>query len=867
MNLDTIEKTDLWYDTLKCDDGAPNEELRTHLRDEFLKTRDKVSCIVEKIYKDFPNLTLHDITHLDALWRVGDIIAGKDFLKNPLEGFIWGCAVLFHDIALCYDAYKGGKSGIRELSEWKEALTIYKYNNPQIKTEEDCYDDIDFVVIRNLHASKAIELITQEWTGDKSESFYLIEDKTLRELYGKTIGDIAASHHWNIEDVESKLESQIPPFHPYPQEWSINPQKIACLLRCADAANLDNGRTPYYLLALLKRNHDSYKYWKAQSNLPLVAIDNADHKGETLLFKTPNPFEEKDEAAWWVAYDAVNVVSKEICSCNNLLKENGFKVKKVAGSNSPKDLIRYIPTKKWTPSLTNINISDISTLIKKLGGEQLYGSAGDPFSIPLRELIQNARDAIVAKRFLEPRFEGEINIRIEEKDSDTWIIVEDNGVGMSERVLTETLLDFGTSLWYSSLVTKEFPGLISNGFKSKGRYGIGFFSVFMIASEVIVTSKPWEKGRLDAIQLHFRNGLSLRPLRREGPTDDFKSSISTQIKIKLKTDVEYFERDYNIRSRIYIYNDPIFSVPFQVYISVIAAGLDVDVFTQLNSKPSELAHQNIESESFDKAKWIKDISFIDYRESSKENNSFVEKIIPFLRPIKEQDKVLGYAAISTIQNRNNWFISFPTVDGLSSTVFGRENNPCIVGYIDRYPEKATREGYNNKPTNEALKKWAEEQLKLLQHESLTNEERGYLSENLSFFNVDPSSIAIIPVCIEGKEYDFTFDEIAELLSSKEIAFIKDSSSKNIDLTTFTEVKQHEQYAFIASKYTASNEFVTPYYWALNEEYLPINPNSLMGCLHRAAIKKGFNPIWKTEENVVRFKDGRIWNLIILSIKN
>ena len=55
---------------------------------------------------------------------------------------------------------------------------------------------------------------------------------------------------------------------------------------------------------------------------------------------------------------------------------------------------------------------------------------------------------------------------------------------MSRRVLVDYLLDFGSSFWTSEGVKQEFPGLIGKGMPHTGRYGIGFFSVFMLGDFV-----------------------------------------------------------------------------------------------------------------------------------------------------------------------------------------------------------------------------------------------------------------------------------------------------------------------------------------------------------------------------------------------
>lgn len=56
----------------------------------------------------------------------------------------------------------------------------------------------------------------------------------------------------------------------------------------------------------------------------------------------------------------------------------------------------------------------------------------------------------------------------------------------------------------------------------------------MGADKVRVSSKPWKGGLSDVWQLKFNNGLSLRPLLKNTPPDDFNSNISTQIKLNLQ---------------------------------------------------------------------------------------------------------------------------------------------------------------------------------------------------------------------------------------------------------------------------------------------------------------------------------------------
>jgi len=410
-----------------------------------------------------------------------------------------GGSILLHDSALCFEAYDKGIDGIRETITWKDVYASLLETNKHF-TEDELKFEADFASLRHLHAQQAEKLVEKKWVDpDTEESIYLIENASLRKHLGQLIGQIAASHHWDIEKVGNAFFTQVNSPNPFPREWRIDPLKIACLLRCADAAHIDNERAPDFLYALIKRKGISFSHWQAQNRLARVDIDQADTSLSTILFTTTRNFRETESESWWIAFDAISLVDKEIKASNALmesLRHNqllAFKVKRVKGVEAPEIMAKYIRVEGWTPYSAKLHVGNIERLIENLGGTKLYGKE-DALFFAVRELIQNSRDAVQARKVLETGFSGRIKVDVTYDRSDTWVIIEDNGVGMSERVLTESLLNFGTSFWYSSLVQTEFPGLRSSKFKSVGQFGIGFYSAFMVADEVQVTTRLWREG-------------------------------------------------------------------------------------------------------------------------------------------------------------------------------------------------------------------------------------------------------------------------------------------------------------------------------------------------------------------------------------
>jgi HSP90 family molecular chaperone len=138
-------------------------------------------------------------------------------------------------------------------------------------------------------------------------------------------------------------------------------------------------------------------------------------------------------------------------------------------------LCRFIKTDGWQPVDTTLKVRDVSRVVEMFGGKRLYGN--DP-TIPIRELIQNAADAIRAKRIYVGISNDDYRIKVrlrKQKDPDKWWLdVEDNGIGMSANVMTQALLDFGGQFWTGSIVREEFPGLIGKGIDPSGKFGIGF---------------------------------------------------------------------------------------------------------------------------------------------------------------------------------------------------------------------------------------------------------------------------------------------------------------------------------------------------------------------------------------------------------
>ena len=226
-----------------------------------------------------------------------------------------------------------------------------------------------------------------------------------------------------------------------------------------------------------------------------------------------------------MAYDAARMIDNELRAADRLLLDlhrERLAARSVAFSYSPEAFAKNVPTDGWQPIDTSIKITDIKSMVERFGGEKLYGK--DP-AAALRELLQNAVDAVHACRKLGGlgEDEGEIEVAVEDVPGGHWLHITDTGIGMSRYVLTEVLLDFGRSLWRSADLRGEWSGLSASGFDAIGQFGIGFFSVFMLGERVRVVTRRYEskKGESGQWLLEFTAGTNKRPILRT-PTENEK---------------------------------------------------------------------------------------------------------------------------------------------------------------------------------------------------------------------------------------------------------------------------------------------------------------------------------------------------------
>ncbi|EPN8061800.1 HSP90 family protein [Listeria monocytogenes] len=112
----------------------------------------------------------------------------------------------------------------------------------------------------------------------------------------------------------------------------------------------------------------------------------------------------------------------------------------------------------------------------------------DEKDVYIRELLQNATDAIRARKKNDSTLEGKIHASLTGDNNEKTLIVEDNGIGLTE----DEVHAFLATIANSSKGEKNFDGESSNDFI--GRFGIGLLSCFIVSDEIVMISTSQKDG-------------------------------------------------------------------------------------------------------------------------------------------------------------------------------------------------------------------------------------------------------------------------------------------------------------------------------------------------------------------------------------
>ncbi len=176
----------------------------------------------------------------------------------------------------------------------------------------------------------------------------------------------------------------------------------------------------------------------------------------------------------------------------------------------------------------------------------------------LRELISNSSDACEKLRYVSqtdskaPKT-NKFQIRIHLNEKNKTISIKDNGIGMDNKDMQSnlgTIAKSGTEEFIKKMGDKK------GDINQIGKFGVGFYSSFMVSDQVVVRSKKYDSSSGYLWTSDGKGTFSIEETEY--------NEIGTEITLSIKKDEKEFLSKYKIEEIIKKYSD---FVPFSIFVT------------------------------------------------------------------------------------------------------------------------------------------------------------------------------------------------------------------------------------------------------------------------------------------------------------
>ncbi|WP_161888375.1 HD domain-containing protein [Pontibacter russatus] len=453
------------------------------------------------VLKYMGEFTLHDGEHLFRVLRLmGALLPDETLnkLSNP-ELALLILTAFFHDIGMSpseQDVRSWLKIWNNELPTAQELEEHEKYvrfrNGKLIQVNDINYlksqgkhAQAELVekyliseYIRITHANRVIEILEKEW-------LYKIRYKDIDLTTELAL--LCKSHNEDaikLLDIDHSIVAG--------QETFICLPFIGVLLRLADILDFDGNRTPKVLFAHLGvkdpvsliewAKHRSVEAWTI-SGEKIAYNATCNHPAiEASIRKFCDYIDYELSACTGVLNNLHDSVRNPFPSYYRIPLPSNVERSKI---NAKKDIAGN-PIYLYRDTKFTLNKEQI---IDILMGTKLYGQP----SVALRELIQNSVDACKLRQKMEESWDNtgyipKISIKFYKEGNNTFLEVDDNGVGMDQDIIDKFYSKVGTS-YYTSSDFLDLKSSLKSSFIPTSRFGIGILSCFMITDSIEVETK------------------------------------------------------------------------------------------------------------------------------------------------------------------------------------------------------------------------------------------------------------------------------------------------------------------------------------------------------------------------------------------
>lgn len=327
-----------------------------------------------------------------------------------------------------------------------------------VDTSFDPKSSEDLEELRKNHHKKSAEMIMNKDMFE--DDLFLIDGISVR----REVADAAKSHNesvkWIIENIRE---------HKGVGNDSVNLRFICYLLRIADLIDFDNQRTPLIVYSFFEKEFkkDEWKIsddeWKKQlsvTNFNHVIIDR-----EKRICRISFEAEVESSSVCRNLFRYFKYIEKEITEIERFKSADDrytLYIDPKVEQRVEQDRFDVKPLIQYVDYLSVANI---------LIGENIY----DKKEYALREIVQNAMDAVLLMKEIKNNSDYAPQIKI--RMNDNTLFIEDNGIGMTREVIENYFLCIGKSFYRSKDYTYAY--------KPISHYGVGFLSSYLLSKKLL----------------------------------------------------------------------------------------------------------------------------------------------------------------------------------------------------------------------------------------------------------------------------------------------------------------------------------------------------------------------------------------------
>lgn len=512
----------------RCD----TDELAKSLSVAAKKLVNEVTSHQKRVIKIMPEYDLHDEEHLSKVEEIMALYIGKENLNefSYIDLFLLVMAAWLHDCGMAPSDWElkalsltegtdcfslDANSACNDLKtpfKFSEATRFIEDKKKNLyssftkdvsewlfspKTERELIESLaselkDYQEFRNGYAMRVNEvrsveefrLLNNEIKTDYiRKTHHIRAERYVKNLEGyicsvtgkawskrlvKDLSKICRSHGESLQYATS-LDTDVQ----YTAGIHANPQFVAMMLRLSDIVQFSENRAPIVLRNAMKFESDfSYQQWTMKSGLN-YAIDNGE-VSYSIFCESPMVYYRLQDYLDWVDDEIRNF---------NMVKDDWDKQYRIPLKKVDRKDVTF-DSDSFTPARGKKFRLEQNKILNLLMGLKLYKNE----FVGIRELYQNSLDACRCKVCQNSKFEGEIEFGLKDEKGEQYLYCLDNGIGMSETVIENYLLNIGSS-YYQSEDYFRSTSTWSETFVPTSQFGIGILSCFMIGKKLEITTK------------------------------------------------------------------------------------------------------------------------------------------------------------------------------------------------------------------------------------------------------------------------------------------------------------------------------------------------------------------------------------------